>query len=85
MRAVRAGIPQHVLVCTKGGLRMTVTEPPCRAGPAPWSTWPQHAKRRPCVWCTAVVLPAIGAIALWQGLGAFLERLDEAAVPHRVG
>lgn len=45
----------------------------------------RHAKRRPGVWGTAVVLPAIGAIALWQGLGAFLERLDEAAVPHRVG
>lgn len=28
---------------------------------------------------------AVGDIALWQGLGAFLERLDEAAVPHRVG
>lgn len=81
---VSAGISQQVLVCTRpvcaylSPSRRAVQD--VRRGP------PGHVACRPQAWCPGNSGGScVRDIALWQGSGAFLERLDEAAVPHRVG
>jgi hypothetical protein len=78
-------------LCKAPVCRRQVTEPTARRvlrGPAPRLSGPTRGVRRLRPRCSRKrrwFCRAIGDIALWQGLGGFLERLDEEAAPHRVG